>query len=101
MEALLVRPNEEKSGTLARRVSRLLLADDDEGRVAIESEVKRLYALRSDAAHLGLSSAALANRSSIIVAFAQRLPMLLQAAASALSSGQSFDDWISKIEADG
>lgn len=99
MEALLVRPDEEKAETLARRVSRILAAEDD-GRAAIASEVKRLYRLRSDAAHLGLSTVALADRAAMIESFQRRLPQLLEVAAEACDSGLTVHSWLDQLDLD-
>lgn len=99
MEALLVRPEEEKAETLARRVGRILAVEHD-GRAAIASEVKRLYRLRSDAAHLGLSTVALADRAAVIQSFERRLPQLLEAGAKACASGLTVDSWFDQIDLD-
>lgn len=98
MEALLVRPREEKRETLARRVACILVEPD--AREAVGAEVKRLYDLRSDAAHVGLSSAALADRSAMVSIFVDRLPSLLGRAAEALAVGASHNDWLLEIDID-
>jgi hypothetical protein len=96
MEALLVRSDEEKVDTLARRVSCLLV--EEEAREAFGSEVRRLYQLRSEAAHVGLSTMALAARATIVAMFVGHVPQLLERASTAHATGMCYLDWLAAID---
>lgn len=97
LEALLVRRDEKKRGTLARRASRLL-ASEPESTAVLEKEIGRLYDLRSEAAHLGLSTSALVDRASVVRTFVEHVPQILQHAVEAFTTGVAYDLWLAELD---